>query len=439
MAGTRGAAPIWLAAIAACALVACDSLSCKAPVKSDPVTPGDLAGTWRVVLDSPGGELPVTIEIFTAQNRPEGDAGPPAIIHNPPASDPITEVTIHDRRVTLRVSHYDSALTGELDPAGNTLVGTWQKTSAHGRSSLPFRATRGDTHRFSPAPPQPPGDAQAVPSVAGVWAAQFRGDGEFPALGEFEQTGDIVSGSFLTSTGDTRYLAGRYQSGVLELSSFNGAFASLFRARARADGSLSGQFWSNDDEFFTWTAAPIAADKAATFLPDPYQAVKVTSADKRLHFRFPDLEGKPVSMDDERFRGKVVLVVLMGSWCQNCNDEAPLLTEWYNRYRERGLEIVGLAYEFTGDRERDRQQVENYKKRHGIDYPLLLAGTTDDHKPLDDIGEIPTYPTTLFLGRDGKVRKIHTGFAGPSTGEHHQRLIAEFESSIEELLDEPAP
>jgi thiol-disulfide isomerase/thioredoxin len=437
----RGAASSWLAAwlpwLVACAL-ACDSPR-TGPAALPSASLDDLAGTWRVVIDSPGGELPVTIEIFDARSRSRDDAGAPAIIHNPPSSDPITEVNIHGRRVTLRISHYDAALTGELDPEGKILLGTWQKTSAHGRSSLPFRATRGESHRFSVAPPQPPGDARALSSVTGIWAAEFHGDSEFPALGELDQKGDIVTGTFLTSAGDTRYLTGRYQNGVLELSSFNGAFASLFRARARADGSLSGQFWSNDDEFFTWKAVPISAEKARAFLPDPYAAVKVTSADRRLRFRSPDLEGKPVSIDDERFRGKVVLVVLMGSWCQNCNDEAPLLTEWYRRYRDRGLEIVSLSYEFTGDRERDRQQVEAYKKRHGVEYPLLLAGTTDDHEPLDDISAIPTYPTTIFLGRDGTVHKIHAGFAGPSTGEHYQRLIAEFESDIDMLLDQPAP
>ncbi len=135
------------------------------------------------------------------------------------------------------------------------------------------------------------------------------------------------------------------------------------------------------------------------------------------------------------------MVNVFGSWCPNCNDEAPLLAEWYRRYRDRGLEIVGLAYEFTGDPERDRRLVRRFAKRYGIDYPLLLAGVSDKAaaaETLPDLTAVLSYPTTIFIGRDGKVRKIHSGFAGPGTGRHHEELVAKLEAAIEELLAEPA-
>jgi thiol-disulfide isomerase/thioredoxin len=133
----------------------------------------------------------------------------------------------------------------------------------------------------------------------------------------------------------------------------------------------------------------------------------------------------------------VVLVDVFGSWCPNCNDLADLHARWYREYHERGLEIVGLAYEMTGEPERDREYVKKYAKRHGIEYPLLLAGTEDKaqaSKTLPDLSEVVAFPTTIFIGRDGKVKKVYSGFAGPATGRHHRRLVRDHEKLIEELL-----
>ncbi|MEM1204100.1 MAG: TlpA disulfide reductase family protein, partial [Acidobacteriota bacterium] len=152
------------------------------------------------------------------------------------------------------------------------------------------------------------------------------------------------------------------------------------------------------------------------------------------------LDGKTVSLDDPRFENKVVLVNIFGSWCPNCNDEAPLLAAWYHRYRDRGFEVVGLAYELTGDPERDVQQVRRFAARHAVDYPLLLAGTSDKQAAgatLPDLSAVVAFPTSVFIGRDGKVRKIHSGFAGPGTGRHHSELVSELEGLIQGLVAEP--
>ena len=149
-----------------------------------------------------------------------------------------------------------------------------------------------------------------------------------------------------------------------------------------------------------------------------------------------------MSLADDRFRGKVVLVNIFGSWCPNCNDKAPVLAGWYQRFRDQGLEIVGLAYEFTGDPERDRRQVRRFAERHGIEFPLLLAGLSDKRQAaatLPDLSAVVAFPTTVFIGRDGLVRRIYTGFAGPGTGEHHERLVRKLERLIVELLAEPSP
>ncbi len=392
-----------------------------------------VVGVWRAVLTSPGGELPFGLEIAI------GNDGLEAVIRNGEERAPFSSVTLDGNLLLLEAEWYDSGITAELTEDGRTLRGSWQRTSEEGPvTRLPFSATRDDDTRFVTFADSglERGDGQSLPSVEGVWAVQFSDeDGTFPARGEFRQNGDEVLGTFLTASGDYRYLEGRYEEGVLRLSTFDGAHAFLFVAKAVPDGTLAGDWWSRDIYHATWTAERVAA--GSTVLPDRWREVGLTNDDGRFRFAFDDLDGNRVTIDDERFADSVLLVNVFGSWCPNCNDEAPLLAEWAKRYRDRGLEVVGIAYEFTGDVERDRRQVSRFAERHGIDYTLLLGGLSAKSvaaETLPDLTDVLAYPTSIFIGRDGKVAKIYSGFAGPGTGEHHDSLVAEMEAVIEELL-----
>ncbi len=402
-----------------------------------------LAGTWRAVLESPGGELPFTLRITGIETA--GDAAVPAVAINDNEEVPFTTVSRDGARVILRIDGYDSEINCRLSDDGATLTGEWSKTIPGGRSSLPFQARRGDARRFSDTPPDAAAlaDGGALPSVNGAWSVEFTDeDGTQPARAEFRQEGERVTGTFLTPTGDYRYLEGDYRDGFLRLSAFDGGHVFLFHARARANGTLSGDFWSRDTYHATWTAHRPAAVGTEPVLPDPFSIVKLTNEAGRLRFTFPDLDGRPVSLSDPRFQGKVVLVNLFGSWCPNCNDEAPLLATWHRRYRDRGLEIIGLAYEFTGEAARDSEFMRRYGRRYGLEFPLLLAGISDKKaagETLPDLTSVQAYPTNIFIGRNGRVRGIHSGFSGPATGTHYTEMIARFEALFEELLDEPAP
>jgi thiol-disulfide isomerase/thioredoxin len=392
----------------------------------------DLLGTWRAVLASPGGELPFTLRV-----EPSG-TGVEAVALNGEEEAQFSSVRRQGDEVVLEMAWFDSRIRARFAGA-DRLEGEWSRTHAGGTlARLPFTAARGDDRRFLPEPSGPPGDAGAVPSVEGTWEVTFTDDGgSEPAQGEFRQEGERVLGTFLTPTGDHRFLDGDYRRGVLRLSTFDGSHAYLFVARAQGDGTLAGDWWSRDAYHATWTARRAAPGESA--LPDPASQVRVTSADGRLHFSFPDLEGRPLSLNDPRFAGKVVIVSLFGSWCPNCADEAPLLVTWHRRWRDRGLEMLGLAYEYTGDPERDREFVARHRDRHRIEYPLALAGTSDKAQAsttLPDLSAVLAFPTTIFIGRDGTVRHIHSGFAGPGTGEHYAQLVAELEALIERLLDE---
>lgn len=396
----------------------------------------DLAGDWRAVLDSPGGSLPFLLRV-----RRSGEEYRAAAI-NGSEEAPFSSVRRDGETVTLAIDWYDSRIEARLSDDGQRLEGRWTKRVPEGVATLPFHATKGETRRFRA--PERSATPPPFPSVTGTWGVVFTdAEGSQKAVGEFEQDGPRVTGTVLTPTGDYRFLEGEYVDGVLSLSTFDGAHAFLFRASARQDGSLAGDFWSRDSYHATWTAErlPEAGD-GQSHLPDPFGLVRLTSQEQHFDFKLPDLDGETVSLADERFQGKVVILNVFGSWCPNCHDEAPLLADWYRRYHGRGLEIVGLAFEVTGDDERDREFVRRYAERHGIEYPLLLAGSSDKAAAanvLEELDRIVAYPTTVFIGRDGRVREIHSGFAGPGTGEHHERLVAELTELVERLLAEPTP
>ena len=415
-------------------LLAVLSLSCGRPGTGPAVAP---VGSWRATLASPGGELPFELRIAAIAG-----GGLQAVAINGAEEVPFTAVTIDDDRLTLRFDHYDSVITARLSKSGDALEGRWNRQSLRGRDEMSFRARRqareGDLLRFGP--PAAPLGAATLISIAGDWDVLFTDeDGISIARGEFHQEGTHAWGTFLTPTGDYRYLDGDYRDGVLRLSCFDGAHAFLFRARALDDSTLSGDFWSRGSYHATWTArlAGPRPGETASNLPDPFAMTTLENPSGRLSFTFPDLDGRPVSLSDERFAGKPVLVDIFGSWCPNCNDQAPLLAELYRRYHDRGLEIIGLAYEMRGEAERDALFVRRYAERHALGFPLLLAGTSDKVEAsatLPDLSGVLAFPTLIFIGRDGLVKAIHTGFEGPGTGRHYDALKARFEELIESLL-----
>jgi len=400
------------------------------PVVADKVVPApvnkavSLAGLWRGVLQSPGGDLPFGIQVVKTTDGYE------AKILNGAERVDTSAVVVKGKEVEIQFSWYDARIKATMSNSGDSLSGEWSKTAVGKISKLPFTATRGYPYRFKQAESD-----QAITLVGGVWQAEFIDeDGTSAAVGEFNQTGQKVSGTFLTPTGDYRFLAGHAVGGSFKLSAFDGAHAFLFDATLE-DGQLSGDFWSRDSYHATWTAK--VTEDAYAVLPDSWDMVEVTTEDNTVSFAFEDLNGDLVQLSDDRFKGKPVLINLFGTWCPNCSDEAPVLVDFYDKYHADGLEIVGLAFEFTDDVARDKKQIAEFKKRYGIQYPLLRAGINDKKeaaKVLGFLDKVVAYPTSIFLDRDHQVVNIHSGFAGPGTGEHFTELVTELEQQIKDIL-----
>ncbi|MEQ1895639.1 MAG: TlpA disulfide reductase family protein [Planctomycetota bacterium] len=373
---------------------------------------------WRAALATPGGALEFGLELWTI------DLGQQlAVLINGGERIDVPVARWDERTLLLELPHYDSRITAEL--VEGKYVGTWEKQRGPAkRAQLAFTAQR-EPAQVAARP------VAHAPRFGGRWAVDFATD-DTPAVAEFVELpmARELTGTFLTTTGDYRYLAGR-RGEELTLSCFDGAHAFLFKAKLQPDGTLAGDFWSGDWHHETWTAQ---RDDAAA-LPDAFEAVKWDGKTRLADLAFPDLEGKVTKLSD--VAGAATLLVVFGSWCPNCHDEAKVLAELDKKYRARGLSIVGLAFELTGERARDAEQVRIFAEKYGLTYPFLLAGTADKEeatKALKMLDRVRAFPTTIFVGADGTPRAVHSGFAGPATGDEHLKLVREFEQRIEALL-----
>jgi thiol-disulfide isomerase/thioredoxin len=399
---------------------------CDTPV--DPVSDAVKPGTYRVVLRLPGGELPFGLNL-----RHEGSHWSGELI-NGPERLALSEVAINGMHLDISMPGYENHLLA--DSRGGVLQGEVVLIKPHGRDQhLPLRAEFAQTYRFFPK------TSANVADVSGRWSVTFSDDEgkEEKAVGEFTQSNDVVTGTVLADGGDHRYLAGQVHDGELYLSTFDGAHPYLYRAKITSSGQiLDGDFWYGNAVHEHWTAKrdPHAA------LRDSYAVTSLRAGVKGFSFAFPDLNGTTVTSEDGKFRNKVLIVALGGSWCPNCHDEAAFLAPLYREYRAKGLEVVSLMFEHFGDFPRAASAVRRFTQQYNIEYTTLIAGISD----LDDAAmKLPAlqqfygFPTTVLVDRKGEVRRIHTGFSGPATGAHYTQLVAEFKSNLEQLLAEPAP
>ena len=394
---------------------------------SQPMNNDVKMGTYRVVLDTPGGELPFGLELA------QKDGKPVAYLINGPERLQVDDVKISGSHLEIAMPGYLNVL--KADAKGNELRGEVFLVKLNEKNQhVPLRAELGDDYRFFKSPASDNAD------VSGRWAVKFIDDksGEPEvALGEFTQSHDAVTGTILTTTGDHRYLAGQVKGDELYLSTFDGAHVFLYKAKIAADGSLDGDWWSGLAYHEKW----IAKRNSAAQLPDAYGVTAMRTGVKQFDFSFPDLNGKTVSSTDPQFRGKVLIVALAGSWCPNCHDEAAFLAPLYKEYREKGLEIVSLQFEHFGDFERAAQATQRFRKNYGIEYTTLIAGISDKDeagKKLPMLKSFVAFPTTVFIDRKGNVRKIHTGYTGPATGDHYTQFVSEVKSTLDQLLAEKA-
>jgi thiol-disulfide isomerase/thioredoxin len=380
-------------------------------------------GPWHGALTVAGNQrLPFELTVL-----PDSAGQPRALLHNGGETFRLTEFDhASGDSLRIRLHVFDAVLVGRVER--KRFTGYWQKLDAKTPFRVPFQLVPG---RAAKLPARP------ALNFSGTWAVTFRDTADatsaYPAVGVFEQKGNVVNGTFLTETGDYRFLRGYAHKDSLRLFTFDGAHGYVFSAQRQPDGTLRGNFWSGLKGYEAWTAR---LDPKAR-LADAESLTGMKPGQDTLAFTFPDLHGRPVSLSDARFRGKVVIVQLLGTWCPNCMDESAYLAPFYRAHRAEGLELVGLAYERTRDTATVHPRLRRLAKRFGMEYPILLAGIASSDSAaasLPQLRDVKAFPTTIFIGRDGRVRRVHTGFSGPGTGKYYEEWKTEFNALVKELL-----
>jgi thiol-disulfide isomerase/thioredoxin len=342
-----------------------------------------------------------------------------------------------DEKVTSTTGSFENgALTLSFDEYGTKVEATLKDGRLEGQYS---RGTRGAPYpfqakRFAPAPV---GDAP-IPPIAGLWNIQVGKSSKGEAAWQLivRQSGAEVSAAILRVDGDTGTLTGNYRDGTFVLSHFSGARPLRLALTPASDGTLS--VVQNKDNPFTAVRADQARAKGLPQPSDPSRFTSVKDPTEPFRFSFPDLNGRVVSNTDEKFRGKVVVVSISGSWCPNCHDEAPFLGELYKKYRSRGLEIVSLSFEEEAQL-KNPVRLRAFMKRYGIEYTVLIPGEPKELAERVPQGvNLSSFPTTFFIGRDGRVRAVHAGFPGKASGEFHTQAKEESTATVERLLAESA-
>jgi peroxiredoxin len=381
---------------------------------------------YRAVVSMEGGDLPFGLELAREDGKPV------AYLINGPERARATNVQLEGDRLVVQMPGYQNRI--EATFKDGRFEGTLFILRPHG-VVREFRlvAMPGESWRFFPKPDAAPLD------FSGRWALTFRDEsgGESPAIAELKQEGHVVTGTVLRTSGDDRYIAGEARGDTLFLSRFDGGSAYLYLARLRNDGVLSGDQYTAGGSHDTFTgrrdpAAKLDARANPTALKPGFD---------RLEFSFPDIEGTLHAFPDERYKGKVVLVTVGGSWCPNCHDEAVFLKELLASRQGRGLEVIQLMFERTPDFASSAKAAGDFARELAIPYPVLVAGTvTDDDvlKKLPQVAGFHGYPSMFVIDRKGVVRAVHTGFSGPATGHYYEEQNQELTALVDRLLDEPA-
>jgi thiol-disulfide isomerase/thioredoxin len=399
-------------------LAAAGLVSLAAPARAQ-----SLAGLWDATVVVGAGQDKGTIEVPFRFEIAGSGSNVKGSFFNGDEKVTSTSGRLANGKLTLSFDEYGTTLDAEVKDG--QLEGQYSRGTRG--APYPFKAKRFKTAAA--------GDAK-IPSIAGLWNVQVGKSSKGEAAWQLivRQSGGEVSAAILRIDGDTGALTGTYQNGKFVLSHFSGARPARLELTPAADGSLA--VVQNKDNPLTAVRAEQAKAKGLPEPSDPTRFTSVSDPTEPFRFSFPDLSGKIVANTDPRFAGKVVIVAIGGSWCPNCHDETPFLVDLYKKYRSRGLEIVELSFEEEAQL-KDPVRVRAFIKKYGVDYTVLLPGEPKDLNAKVPQGvNLNSFPTTFFLGRDGRVRSAHAGFPGKASGKFHEETIHEVTALVERLLAE---
>lgn len=403
--------------------------TCTSPVSVNvkPEVINDLTvGIWRGALNIGNHENPLEIPFnFEVVNNQK------IVIHNGEERIEVMDIDYDQNSYSLSIKMPVFGSEFKLINHKNTWEGKWHNYNKKDYT-IPFKAVQNNNSRFAKM------SMSSSTTLAHRWKVIFSPDSpdNYPAVGLFDlEKNGKVTGTFLTETGDYRYLEGIFDGHELSLSCFDGAHAFLFKAILQEDGSLKGNFWSGKHWHEQWVATPnndfqLTSMDKLTYLNEGYD---------KFAFSFPNEKGDTITLEDERFQNKPVIVQITGFWCPNCMDETRFLVDLYKKYHPKGLEIVAIDYELINDFSIFKKNKKRTEEHLGLNYPVVFGGSaskTMAAKTLPMLNHIMSYPTSIFIDKKGKVREIHTGFSGPGTGELYKKYVDKTINLIETLVVE---
>ena len=374
-----------------------------------------VAGRWDATAEVSGAAIPFELQIDGGGNAVRGH-----FFDGERPTNPSTQGAFKDGRLHLVFASYAAVLDATV--ADGKLEGTY---TARGHAT-PIHAVKSHGGASGGGP---------APRIAGEWIIPYHSPkGETAWRLIVHQKASAVEAAILRIDGDTGTLSGRFDRGVFRLSHYAGERPMLLEVTPRVDGSLGLVLTDGSGRIELSALTADRAHAAGATPSDPLNFTTVNDKAAPFAFNFPDLAGKSISNADARFRHKVVVIDVMGSWCPNCHDEAPYLQALYARHRHEGLEIVALDFE-QPDQLAKPDRLRAFIQRYGLTYTVLLAGQVKDApSKLPQAVNLNAWPTTFFIGRDGRVKAVHVGFTSPGSGQRDVETKAAFEHEVNTLL-----
>ncbi len=383
-------------------------------------------GVWRGVLvlnKEKALELPFNFDIKNSNGNIQ------LIIHNAQERIAVNETVLTKDSFNFKMPVFDTEFRTRL--IGDTLLtGVWINHTKKENNTIAFTAKFGKASRFMVY------YKKATHNFKGKWEVTFSpGTADSSkAIGLFSEFNETITGTFLTETGDYRYLEGVEANGKLYLSCFDGSHAFLFTAENGTAGIISGVFYSGS----TWSEPWVGKRNEVFELRDAEKLTYLKDPNQTLNFSFKNSSDQTISLSDAKFKDKVIIIQIMGSWCPNCMDETAYLAKLYKQYNKKGLEVIGLAYERTTDPEKAKTNILRLRNRFGAEYEILITGLTGKDKASESLpflNGIMAFPTTLILDKNHKVRSVYTGFNGPATGKAYESYTIKTEHLINKLIN----
>jgi thiol-disulfide isomerase/thioredoxin len=374
------------------------------------------ASTWVGSADVNGKQVPFRLQLRGTGESVQG------ILVNGTERSRSSSGSLSNHHLVLHFDYYANTLDSTL--SDGTLNGTF------GGHSPDIPITAHLNGKVS-AP------SARAPNISGDWRVAVEGPkGEHAWKLRVHQTGATIVTVIERIDGDTGNLYGQWHRGKFIISHFTAAGPSYAELIPQPDGTLQLVTFAHGGGLLT-LAARRAETGVTGKLPaadDPLQHTVLKNPAEPLAFSFPDLNGKRVSNTDPEFRGKAVIVSIGGSWCPNCQDQAPFLETLYQRFHGQGLEIVEVSFEEESQL-KDLARLKAVIRRYGITYQVLLAGTPDQlNEKFPRVLYLNCWPTTFFIGRDGTVRAVHTGYSGPAAGKDNDELRNQTVALVQGLL-----